>query len=472
MQQFINRDRELDFLHKRYESRAAELILIYGRRRIGKTMLLLKLLESTKGVYFLADKRPEIGNIEELKNSMADFVADDVFRRARFGSWEELLGAFVERIGNQRVALVIDEFPFLVENNQALPSTIAKLWDTVLVEKNLFIVLCGSSIGMMEDLMGYRSPLYGRRTGQWQVMPMDLVQLRDFFPRHGPRDLMRIYGTLDMIPFYLRQFDAASSYLVNVEERILDTGSLLHIEAEFLLRQELREPTRYMAILKSISLGNTRFNQILDETDFDKSTVSKYLSVLEALQIVQQVYPVAERQRRRKALYRLRDNYFDFWFRYVYPNRSLLEQGRTSTVLEAVDRDLNHYLGKIMEKAAAEMLWNWERNGILPFRLRELGPWWEGSEEIDLVGHDGSSNILFVECKWKDLGFRESVRIIEDLEEKQGLVPWKKGKRKPHHCVIARSIEGKAELIAKGHLAFDLEDFWPGSEDSPASTPR
>lgn len=468
MQQFIDRDQELDFLRKRLDSQRAELILIYGRRRVGKTMLLLKLMESARGVYYLADKRPEAQSMEGLRSSMADFLGDDLFRRARFGSWDELLGAFAERAGDQRLVLIIDEFPFLVESNRALPSILGKVWDTVLSKGKMLVVLCGSSIGMMEEMMGYGSPLYGRRTAQWQVMPMDVVHLRSFFPQYDPNDLMRTFGTLDMVPFYLNQFDPRVDYFANVQERVLDKGSLLYLEPEFLLRQELREPASYMAILRSISLGNTRFNQIIDDSGLEKSLVSKYLSVLEALHIVERVYPVTERQRKRRALYRLRDNYFGFWFRYVYPNKSLLEQGRKEAVLDLVRKDLDSYLGRVFERASAEMLWRHDNMGLLPFRLRELGPWWTGEEEIDLVGHDGSANILFAECKWGDLRLEEAIDIIEKLVQKRELMPWKKGKRNEQFCLIARSIEGEQEIAERGHLAFDLKDFWPPSPRASA----
>ncbi len=468
MQQFIDRDQELEFLQKRLDSGTAELILIYGRRRVGKTMLLLKLMESARGVYYLADKRPEAQNMEGLKRSMADFLDDDLFRRARFGSWDELLGAFAEKAGDERLVLIIDEFPFLVESNRALPSIFGKVWDTVLSKTKVSVILCGSSIGMMEEMMGYGSPLYGRRTGQWQVMPMDMVHLRSFFPQYDLDDLMRTFGTLDMIPFYLNQFDPRVDYFTNVQERILDKGSLLYLEPEFLLRQELREPASYMAILRSISLGNTRFNKIMDDSGLEKSLVSKYLSVLEALHMVERAYPVTERQRKRRALYRLRDNYLGFWFRYVYPNKSLLEQGRKEAVLDLVRKDLDNYLGRIFERAAAEMLWRQDGMDLLPFRLRELGPWWTGEEEIDLVGHDGSANILFAECKWGELGLAEAIAILEKLGQKKEIMPWKKGKRKEQSCLIARSIEGKDKIAARGHLAFDLKDFWPRSPRTSA----
>ena len=460
MQQFFDREPELDFLERRLKSGKPELLLIYGRRRVGKTMLLLKLMESARGVYFLADERPQPENREALKQSMADFLQNDLFRRAHFDSWEEILREFAARLGEERVVLVIDEFPFLVGKDRALPSVIQKVWDTVLTEKPVMMILCGSSIGMMEELMGYRSPLYGRRTGQWQVMPMHIVQLKRFFPHYSPLDLMRTYATLDMIPFYLNQFDPQVDYFKNLEDRIFDKGSLLYLEAEFLLRQELREPTNYMAILKSLSLGNTRFSQIVNEAGLEKSLVSKYLAVLESLHMVERIYPAMERERKRKALYRLCDNYFGFWFRYVYPNRSLAEQGRGETILTLVKKDLDEYLGKPFERATAGMLWRWDGEGRLPLHLKDLGPWWRGEEEIDLVGTDHSSNIIFVECKWSDLDHRGARRLVDKLREKAGLVPWKKRARKQHFCLVARSVEGKEQLVDQGLLVFELGDFW------------
>ncbi|MDP2754230.1 MAG: ATP-binding protein [Nitrospirota bacterium] len=460
-QQFINRKDELNFLNKRYASSSPEFIILYGRRRVGKTEIIKQFIKDKPAVYFLADRQIERENRRQMQKSMADFLKDSLFEKAEFENYFELFSEFAKR-ARERVVFVIDEFQYLMESNTAIPSIFQKIWDEILDRTNIFLIICGSSISMMETLMGYRNPLYGRRTGQWMVEMLKFKDAMKFLPHYSLEENIEAFSILDGIPLYLKQFDDTKSIIENIRERIVERGNFLHIEPEFLLKEELREPRNYFLILKAISFGNTKFGEIVNYTQLDKTLVSKYLDTMAVLHVVEKIYPAGtDKERTRDARYRLSDNFFSFWFRFVYPNRSDIERGEIAQVTAHIKKDLNSFVGKKFEKICKEALIEMNKQGHLPFHFNTLGGWWHKDREIDIIAMDErTKEMLLCECKWQSAQL--GADILKELQEKAKFVDWFNAKRKEYYMVISKSgFTKSAQEYADTHkiILFDMKDL-------------
>lgn len=310
---------------------------------------------------------------------------------------------------------------------------------------------------MENEVLAYKSPLYGRRTGQWHLTEIPFFHIREFLPGYTPEDLIKVWGVVGGVPAYLLQFDPEKSFDENVLEKVLSKGAFLYEEAEFLLREELREPANYFAILQAIASGRSRFGEIVNVTRLDKSLVSKYLSVLQRLEIVKREVSVTATSKEavRKGVYSIEDNYFAFWFRYVLPNKSYLEAGLVEDVWKRSAEDFMAYMGSVFERLVRKPEVFLRLTG---FRFTKLGRWWWKGEEIDLVAlNEMEKRVLFIEVKWKDLSEREARGILRDLERKAelvGLEGWKKS-----YGLVAKGVEGKEALKNESYLILDLEDF-------------
>ena len=457
-QKFVDRKHELEFLERAYTSNRAEFLVIYGRRRIGKTELLLHFARDKPHVYFLATEKPYRNNLKELQRLLAEFLGDKLFARITFDDIDELLMVFADRIGDERVVLIIDEFPLMVEHHRPVLSLLQRAWDLKLSGTRIMLILCGSSVSAMEnEVLAHKSPLYGRRTGQWRLTEIPFFHIREFLPGYTIENLVKVWGITGGIPAYLLQFSPEKSFEKNVIERVLSKGAFLYEEAEFLLREEFREPANYFAILQAIASGRNRLGEIVNVTGLDKSLVSKYLAVLQRLGVVEREVPVTATVKgaSRRGLYSIADNYFAFWFRYVLPNKSYLEAGLEREVWERSRKDFNAYMGSVFERLMRNPDVFLKLTG---FRFTKLGRWWRKGEEIDLVAlNERDKKALFVEVKWKSLGKMEARGILKDLERKAelvGLDGWEKS-----YGLVAKKFKRKDSLKAEGYFAWDLEEF-------------
>ncbi|BAD85654.1 archaeal ATPase, fused to C-terminal DUF234 domain [Thermococcus kodakarensis KOD1] len=443
---FIDREEELRALEELYAQDKAHLVLIYGRRRVGKTELVKQFINGKKAFYFLAKKEPMELELDRLVRAFNRKF--NVFIEA------ENLEEFFERVKEfGKIAFVIDEFPYWVEEDKGIPSTFQYIWDEVLKDSKVFLVLLGSSISTMESLMSYKNPLYGRRTGQIKLRPLEFFHLKEAFPRYSWEELVKVYGTIDGIPAYFQYFDDSLSVEKNIENNFYNRVSVLYEDAERLLKDELREPTTYLNILKAINDGKAKLTEIANETRVAVTNLPKYLKVLETLDLVKKEYPINQRKRGR-GVYRVKDFYHRFWLRFVYPYRDDIEIGAIS--FEDFQSDFNRYLGEVFESVAGQFLIRMNRLGKLPFRFTKLGRWWHKGEEIDLVALNSiTGEAGFFEAKWKNLSEREARGILKDLERKAELT----GIPGNYFGLIGKRIEGKESLREKGYLVFDLEDF-------------
>jgi AAA+ ATPase superfamily predicted ATPase len=454
---FIDRERELEFLEEKFNSDERQLIVIYGRRRLGKTELIKQFCKDKDHIYFLADRRGSLLNAERFANIAAEFFGD-VPPKVR--NFDDVFTYIAIRLNKRKIVTVIDEFSYLVEKDDSIPSVFQLIWDEVLKDKNIMLILCGSLVSMMESILSYRSPLYGRRTGQWKLSPLRFNQAKQFFPNYSTEQRVVAYSILGGIPFYLNTFDDRKDIYVNIEEKILTKGEVLYEEVEFLLREELRDYSSYLSILEAIARGNSRLSEIANFSKIQAKDLPKYLNVLIRLDIVEKVHPITEKRATKKTIYKIKDNFFDFYFRFVYPYKSDLELGNVKKVMGIIKKDFNTFIGKKFEDVSRGFLYELSLKGLTPFKLLNIGTWWEKDEEIDIVAFDREGKrILFCEAKWQDLDESEAERILERLKKKASVVKWFNAKRKEYFCLIGKRLKDKKDLREKGYLVFDLEDF-------------
>lgn len=435
---FINRVAELQLLEKRYASHQAEFFILYGRRRVGKTELLSRFCEGKKHIFFVADLSSETMLRASLSAALNAVLFGQDQLNAVYSTWEDLIGAMAWAAENERLVVVLDEFPYLISAYPPLASILQRLWDQVLRKTQIMLIVSGSYIGMMEEmLLGYQAPLYGRRTAQYLLEPLDYYSAREFCRSYSPEDQVRAYAVYGGTPAYLQRIQPAESLQVNIREGILEKGSFLYDEVRFLLQQELREPRNYYAALQAIAAGKTRLNEIKQATGLDN--IISYLDTLQQLHLLERVVPVTETQphKSRRGIYRVKDHYLRFWFRFLLPNRSRLELGESKLVLDTqVTPQLDLFTGPVFEDVCRQFLWRAGAEGRLPFRPLQVGGWWNASEEIDLIAL-GEAEAMLVECKWASRPV--GTDILENLEHKARLVRDELVGRQVFYGLCARS---------------------------------
>ena len=435
---FVNRHQELAALERMFQSEIAQFFVLYGRRRIGKTELLLQFCKNKRSIYFLASQLKERDHLQQLTEIARHVINDPLLQSLAFNDWESALIYFAQQAQEERLVLVLDEFQYLCEDNAALPSLIQRFWDLHGKNSKLFLILCGSQVSFMErEVLAERSPLYGRRTGQLRLMPLSYRDSGSFFSEYPAKEKLSAYGILGGIPAYLNQFalrgsnDSQRVLEQQIKSELLTPQGYLFDEVNFLLRTELREPRTYASLLHAIAGGATRLNEISQRVSLDATSVNKYLSVLRELGLVKRETPITERapQKSKKGLYKIADNYLKFWFRFVLPNRSLIESGNTELVYEQmIAPNLSHYMGEIFEDVCRQYIsLYWEEK--LKVASKQVGGHWGSNLEIDVLTENIDESHWFGECKWWHAPVGEN--ILNHLIEKTTQVPnqWNRNPR-------------------------------------------
>lgn len=468
--ELIDREEETAFLEEAYEQNKSQLIVLYGRRRVGKTYLLQHFMMGKKHAYYLCTKGNETEEIRLLSRMIGETFNDTALALSPFSDWRSLFIYLYEKVQNEKFILTIDEFPYLINANPAITSIFQKYWDEYLSKTKTMLILCGSSIAMMEsEVISHKSPLYGRRTGQWKVKPMSFENTQKFFPRGAIiEEAIRIYSITGGVPFYLADLDLGKTAAENIIERIARKGKMLYEEGEFLLKEELRDPSTYFSILEAMSSGNTKQVEIANRLGMPSTTLPRYLSTLERLEYIEKIAPVTEPKRSKKTIYKIKDNFMDFWFKFIYPNRSYIEESNYKRFKEILDLYFEKHVSFAFEGICRDFLIKQNAKNLLPAYLTKIGKWYgyyrdEGQRlelEIDIVALDEKeTGIFFAECKWQNLNTKDAKRVLFDLQEKSKHVDWNIEKRKEYFAIFAKKIEGKEALRKSGFLVWDLDDY-------------
>lgn len=443
---FIGREAELKFLQDRYEDRNGQLIVLYGRRRVGKTETLREFCKGKPHVFFSCTQTTDR---VQLRNFSSRMLQENIPARnyiSTFDDWEKAFRAMLDLpYGDTKKLVVIDEFPYLCRSNKSIPSILQNLWDAEFRESNLMLILCGSAMSFIEkELLAEKNPLYGRATGIYKMKEMGFYDAAKFFPHYSERDKILAYAVLGGIPHYLRQWDPERPVSENIKRNILTKGCILYSEVEFLLHQELRETPIYNSIIEAVALGSTRLNEISQKSLLeDTSKTSVYLKNLIELGIVAREFSVDARTKEQantsRGTYRLTDNFFRFWYAFGFANFSQLEDGDVEGVYQyVIEPALHQFASFAFEDVCREFIREKQKKNELPFRYAKMGRWMgkttvrdekadyglrRAETEIDLLGVDREAkNYLVGECKFKAAPFS----YTEYLNTLAKLTPLKK----------------------------------------------
>lgn len=415
---FIGREREVAALDRLYESNKFEFAVIYGRRRVGKTALINHFIDNKEAIYFMGVESNEKQNLENFSKSIIEY-SSGIEAETSFLSFQAALEYVFKLAEKKRFILAIDEYPYVARSSKSLASTLQLLIDKYKDTSQLMLILCGSSMSYMEDeVLAYKSPLYGRRTAQMKIQPFSFEEACRYLKNYSDEDKALAYGIVGGTPQYLLQMDDRLSIEDNIKNTYLNPISFLYEEPTNLLKQEVREPAIYTAIITAIAVGASRMSDISNKVDEDSNICANYLKSLINLGIVKKETPYGEKTS-RKSIYSIEDNMFRFWYRFVPNNNSVIMRGAADIVYRRIEPQLSEYMGAVFEEICKQYLWKLLLDGNSPVEFSELGRWWgndpieKKQTEIDIMGEQDKKTALFGECKWTnekvDLGVLETL---------------------------------------------------------------
>ena len=424
---FIGRERELGILKRLYETGKFQLPVIYGRRRVGKTALIEQFARELPCVFFTAVESDARVNLRNLSRELYAFDHPDGNPEAApiFPDFYTAFEAAFDLAREKQVVFVVDEFPYLAKADTGVPSYLQALVDRNRESSRLFLVLCGSSMSFMkEQVLDDKSPLYGRHTAQIELRPFDFFESLPFLGGMAAQEAAQAYGMVGGIPLYLLQFDGGASLEDNVRAAFFDPSSILYEEPSNLLKQEVQKASQYNSILSAIAGGASQNNEIATAVGLTSTEITYYLKELQRLGIVERELPVVRSGRR--AVYRVSDNLFRFWHRFVMPHRSTIERGIASRAMAAMDAHMAEYMGPVFEEICRQWLWRQFAEGALGFEFDDIGSWW-GSDprarkeaEVNIVCVRSNAAVAVGECKWRAEAFPRGE--LEKLMERSALV--------------------------------------------------
>lgn len=421
MEKFYCREEELRKLNKRYHAGDFECIIIYGRRRVGKTTLINEFCKDKPTIFFSALNTTEIENLESLSKSIMNYERPDMDVTPEFKTYDAALDELTALSMHERIVFVIDEYPYLAKAKPSISAMLQHIIDHKWNNSKMFLILCGSSMSFMENqVLGQESPLYGRRTGQFKIAPLDYKESAVFHPNLSTEDNALIYGITGGVPHYINKLGVKECVDEALLDNFFDRSSYLYEEPANLLKQELREPAIYNAIITAIAQGAPRINDIALKTGQENSVVSKYLGTLIDLGIVKKETPVTEKIG-KKTIYELADNFFRFWYRFVPANMSAIDSGRIQkSYANSIKKNLPDYMGLTFEHMCRDYLLYYEKD--FPIELNQVGQWWgtdnknKKQVQIDIVGTpvEGDEYIIG-SCKYQNekIGLAELELIRE-----------------------------------------------------------
>ena len=436
---FVGRKHELDALGKSYTQDSFQFPVIYGRRRVGKTSLINEFCRGKKTIYFVAVQSTAKENLEILSAQILSVLASEAPKNP-FPSFRDAIEYVFERAKAERIIFAIDEYPYLASSDKAASSVLQVAIDKHQADSKLFLILCGSSMSFMENqVLGYKSPLYGRRTAQFKLLPFDYLDSASMLPGFSIEEKIFLYSVTSGIPEYLSRIDNTLSVRENVRNLFFDPSGRLFEEPANLLKQELKMPETYNAIITAIACGSSKLNEIATKVRIETSQCSKMLSTLISLGLVRKEYPVTE-TKSKKSVYLLDDWMFIFWYRFVLPDLSRITAGIGDVVCDEVfSGQLNSHIGRAFEECVMQYMWRALKEKKLPISFKKIGRWWGSNpierreEEIDFIAFAGDKAI-FGKCKWYEKQIGEST--LDDLVRKAGLLP---GFTLNHYILFSKS---------------------------------
>ena len=433
MAAFVNRSAELARLHDLFAADRAELGVVYGRRRLGKTRLVKKALEDHEGtVFYQARQKTADLQLEQFVETASETFPGIGDIRL---DWERLL----RYLGDRDATVVLDEFPYLIEQDESLPSVLQALFDHEFDASSTTFVLVGSSISMMEEatLLG-DSPLYGRTSLKLDIRQLPFNSVSAFLSDDASADeIVRAWSVFGGVPYYLEELDDARSLGENVQRLVLDRHGSLRDEPEYVLRMELTEPTRYFSILEAIAGGSTSRNEIAGTTGIEYNQLSMYLDRLARLRLIERRVPVTEKpERSKRSQYRLRDPLFRFWFRFLYGSTDRYDRFGENAYERLVEPEMADFTSSAFEDLCCRALWTVYDE--LP--IVDVGQWWYQDHEIDVVGLTDAETLIVGECKYRSSRTgHDALRSLESHVEELRWTPPGGESRRVEYALFSRA---------------------------------
>lgn len=406
---FYGRDDELEELNRRYRTKGFQFIPVYGRRRVGKTALIDEFIKDKTAIKFTAVKGSYNTNMRLLSSIVLGV------KNAPVMEFENILEVMHSRFGGERYIFVIDEYPYLVGSDESVTGILNNFIESHL-DSEVFIILSGSSMSVMKNqILGVKSPLYGRRTGQMRLSPFPFAEIGHFLPSYSDEERLIVYGLVGGIPWYLSFFDDGKSLKENIIDNLINPYAVLNKEATLLFAEEFESPVAYLDVISSIAKGHNRVGEMATDAGLETSRISVLLKDLILLEIVERIRPIDDPKSKR-TVYRIKDHYLRSYFRFIYPNNVEVGRDRYEEAYDEIMGDMDAYMGHVFEDACSEYVGR---------TCREVGTWWgtDGSrrtkEEIDIAALCKGRMVL-CECKYRSEPVGRDV--IETLVRRAGLV--------------------------------------------------
>lgn len=440
MKRFVDREQEMETLRREYAREGSALVILYGRRRVGKTTLISEFIKDKEALFFLASEESAAQNRAHFKARAADMIHNDLLRKASVPDWDTIFKAVMDHPFTSKPVIVMDEFQYIGRSDPAFPSVFQRIWEEQLKDRPVMVILCGSLISMMESqTLAYGSPLYGRRTAQIRLKQIPFRYYGSFFPGKSRKEQIELYAVTGGVPKYIELFSEKDGLYEAIRACVLDPSGYLYDEPYFLLQQEVCEIGSYFSIMRAIAAGNRKLSAISTTLEVKATSLTKYLKTLIDLDLLEREVPVTESdpEKSKKGLYRIKDAYIRFWFLFVYPNRSFIENGNGSFVLDKICAGLlPSHTAFIYEDVCRERMWELNTKGTWPFYFSKIGRYWDAQTEIDIVAFDPEGDDLIAgECKyWRG---PVGVNVLRELEGKVAHIPWKRERRRVWYVLFS-----------------------------------
>lgn len=456
---FIGRERELSTLNNLYNEGNFQCVVIWGRRRVGKTTLINEFIKDKDCIYFTGIESTMKENLENFSRSIADYLGFDYSNAPVYNNFQNAFDVVNDLANQKQVVLVIDEYPYLAKSYSAISSILQHQIDHKFKNNTkLFIILCGSSMSFMErQVLGYKSPLFGRRTAQMKVKPFDFFESLGFSKNFSNEDTAVLYGITGGVPQYISFINERLSVKDNIIKNFFSVNGYLFEEPTNLLKQELREPGTYNAIIRAIATGSSKSSEICTKVGLESAAIAGYIERLIELGIVKKEVPIGTNNS-RKTIYSIADNMFRFWYTFVPSNLMVIQRGLTDIAWKAVEKKLSTFMGKVFEQICLDYLWNnYEKLSVM---FQYVGRWWgtnpvlKREEEIDILGYNDEGQALLCECKWRNELI--DVDVIRTLQDRSKLLPYKEYQ---FYIFAKRGFTDKAVMFAKENNNITLITF-------------
>jgi len=406
---FVGRVEQLEMFESAYASDNFEFIILYGQRRIGKTTLLGEFIKNKKAIFFTSKEANDAMNLKEFAATVLEYF--NMSEGLSFSTWQAAFEFIANQSKDEKPIVIIDEYPYAALANKSLNSMLQIAIDHHLNKTNVKLILSGSHVSFMEkEVMGNKSPLYGRRTGALQLKPLDYFETGLMLPNYSNLDKMRFFGILGGIPYYLSLVNHSKTFEDNLIDMFFKVSGKLYDEPNFLLREEFRELAVYNSIIMAVAKGSNRPNEIQNIAEIEPSSTPFYLRQLIEIGFLRKVLPFGENPlKSKKGIYEIADNTFRFWYEHVYPHKSTIELGfgttvATNKVLPLID----DFIGKsVFEYVAAEYLVRAVKHGKISHIPTRLGKWWgndpieKKESDVDVV-FESENHVILGECKWRE----------------------------------------------------------------------